>query len=69
MDELEIQKTFFHPICNKSEIDRIFNVQCAADHLLKLRAETIVDHMRLYRVYRNKALLDEKKLVFGGSIQ
>jgi hypothetical protein len=60
MDELEIQKMFFHPICNRSEIDRIFNVQSAADHLLKLRAETIVDHMRLFRVYRNKALLNEE---------
>lgn len=53
---IEIQKTFFHPICNEQEIERIFNVQNASDYLLKLRAETIVDHMRLFRVYRNKAL-------------
>ena len=56
MDETEIQKMFFHPVCNKDEINRIFNVQNAKDHLLKLRAETIVDNMRLYRVYRHKAL-------------
>jgi len=60
MNETEIQKFFFHPICNQDEIERVFNVQNSIDHLLKLRAETIVDHMRLFRVYRNKALLDEK---------
>jgi len=60
MDSIEIQKRFFYPICNPAEIERIFNVQSARDHLLKLRAETIVDHMRLFRVYRNKALRDEK---------
>lgn len=67
MDELELQKMFFHPICNRSEIERIFNVQNAADYLLKLRAETIVDHMRLYRVYRNKALRDEKNWTLEGA--
>jgi hypothetical protein len=56
MDQAEIQRQFFRPICNEQEIDRIFDVQNAADYLLKLRAETIVDHMRLFRVYRNKAL-------------
>lgn len=56
MDNIVIQRQFFRPICNEQEIDRIFNVQNASDYLLKLRAETIVDHMRLFRVYRNKAL-------------
>jgi len=56
MDEIDFQRHSFHPVCSEEEIDRIFNVQVAADHLLKLRAETIVDHMRLFRVYRNKAL-------------
>jgi len=59
MNEIEIQKMFFDPVCNKGEIERIFNPQNAKDYLLKLRAETIVDHMRLFRVYRNKALLNE----------
>lgn len=54
---IEIQKGFFHPVCNKEEIERIFNVKTAKDHLLEIRAETIVDHMRLFRVYRNKALM------------
>lgn len=60
MDEIEIRKMFFFPICNKKEIECIFNVRDAKDYLLKLRAETIVNHMRLFRVYRNKALIDEK---------
>jgi hypothetical protein len=58
MDHDQIARHFFHPVCTEAEIDRIFNVSNAADHLLRLRAETIVDHMRLYRVYRNKALAD-----------
>ena len=56
MNETEMQKMFFHPVCNNDEIERIFGVANATDYLLKLRAETIVDHMRLFRVYRNKAL-------------
>lgn len=56
MEAVNQQKLFFRPVCNAAEIERIFNVQNAKDHLLKVRAETIVDHMRLFRVYRNKAL-------------
>lgn len=58
MDDIEIQRQFFRPVCSEQEIDRIFNVHNATDYLLKLRAETIIDHMRLFRVYRNKALAD-----------
>ncbi|HES75487.1 MAG TPA: hypothetical protein ENO09_00615, partial [bacterium] len=60
MDAVDQQKLFFRRVCSSPEIERIFNVKDAKDHLLKLRAETIVDHMRLFRVYRNKALKDEK---------
>lgn len=60
MDVVDHQKLFFRPVCNSMEIERIFNVKNAKDHLLKVRAETIVDHMRLFRVYRNKALKNEK---------
>lgn len=60
MNKKEIERYFFFPICNKTEIDRIFAVRNASDYLLKLRAETIVDHMRLFRVYRNKVFRDEK---------
>ncbi len=60
MEALEAQKLFYRPVCNLDEIDRIFNVKNARDHLLKLRADTLVDNMRLFRVYRNKALSDEE---------
>jgi hypothetical protein len=56
---LELRRTFFFPVCNKAETDRILNPASGRDYLLKLRAETIVDHMRLFRVYRNKALARE----------
>lgn len=56
-----IQRQFYRPVCNESEIDRIFNISTADDYLLKIRADTIVDHMRLYRVYRNKALINERQ--------
>lgn len=53
---IEIQKRFYTPICNKEEFERIPNIETASDYLLKLRADTIVDHMRFFRVYRNKSL-------------
>lgn len=52
----EMKKVFFRPFCNEEEIERILHPRNAIDYLLKLRAETIADHMRLFRVYRNKAL-------------
>jgi len=58
---INIEKQFYRPVCNEAEIDRIFNVKDATDYLLKLRADTIVDHMRLFRVYRNYALANEGK--------
>ncbi len=58
---IEIHKQFYRPICNEEEIERIFNLKTSNDFLLKLRADTIVDHMRLYRVYRNKALSKGKE--------
>lgn len=60
MDETTFQKYAFIPVCSKAEIDRIFNVQNASDYLLKIRAETLIDHMRLFRVYRNYKIMDEK---------
>ncbi len=54
--ETLLQRQFYRPICSEPEIDRILTVQTATDHLLKLRADTIVDNMRLFRVMRNKAL-------------
>lgn len=67
LNDIEFQKGFFHPVCSKSEIDRIFNVQNAQDYLLKIRGETVVDHMRIFRVYRNKALRKGKNWSLEGS--
>ena len=55
MDNIGAYRQLYRPVCNEAEIDRIFDVRNGADHLLKLRANTIVDHMRLFRVYRNYA--------------
>jgi len=60
MENMIEQRYFYHPICNKEETEHVLNVKNAVDYLLKLRADTIVDHMRLFRVYRNKARMNEK---------
>ncbi|WP_339289778.1 hypothetical protein [Paenibacillus sp. FSL E2-0201] len=44
------EKNWFIPICNKEEINRIFNPQDASDYLLKFRAEALFDSYRLQRV-------------------
>lgn len=67
MEELEIQKMFYFPVCSKEEIERIFEVKNTADYLLKLRADTVVDHMRLFRVMRNRALRNEKDWTLTGA--
>ncbi len=59
--ELDMERRLYYPICNSKEIDRIFNVKNANDYLLKLRADTISDNMRFFRVYRNKALQNIEK--------
>ena len=50
------KRMFYSPICSEQEIDRILLPQSAQDYLLQERANIIVDHMRFFRVYRNKAL-------------
>jgi hypothetical protein len=57
MDELEtlrIRKDMYSPVCSPNEIERIFNVKNGADYLLKLRADALVDSVRLFRVYLKK---------------
>jgi len=60
MNDIDFERIQYFPICNQQEIERILNIRNAQDYLLKLRANTIVDHMRLFRVYRNKAITNEK---------
>lgn len=48
---LQEQRGWYHGICTEAEIDRILNVKNGRDHILKLRADTIVDNVRLWRVF------------------
>lgn len=55
--ERNLERMWFMNICSRSELNRIMNVQNAEDYILRLRAETIADNIRLYRVFlhvRNK---------------
>jgi len=49
--DLKLQRDWFGKICSKSELDRILNVQNAQDYILRMRAETIADNIRIYRVF------------------
>lgn len=52
---LKIQRVWYHGICSETEIDRILNVQNGDDYILKLRADTIADNIRLWRVFHHIA--------------
>lgn len=47
------------PFCTYDETLRIIDPQNASDYLLQLRANTVADNMRLFRVYRNYKILNE----------
>ena len=51
---LKSGRMFYRPFCNAEEIERIYNVQNTEDYLLKMRADEIADHVRLYRVMRRR---------------
>lgn len=53
----EIEKFFYMPACNHEEIERIFNVKSASDYLLKIRADAVADHMRIYRIFRRRVAI------------
>lgn len=63
----EYAKIFYGPFCSNDEIRRLISVQNGYDYLLKLRADTVADHMRLFRVYRNKARATPQGWTFEGS--
>ena len=56
MDQEIIAKGFYMSLCSHEEIERIFNVSSASDHLLKIRADATVDHIRIYRVFRQRMI-------------
>lgn len=45
------QRSWYEGVCSKSEIDRILHVQNGSDYILKLRADEIIDHTRLWRYF------------------
>lgn len=47
------ERLWYHNVCSPEEIDRILNVQNASDYILKLRADTIIENSRLWRVFLN----------------
>lgn len=54
MGQETIAKGFYISLCSHEEIERIFNVSSASDHLLKIRADATVDNTRIYRVFRRR---------------
>lgn len=59
MEKAKFNHWAYRPICNDNDINRIFNVADADDYLLKLRAEVVVDNMRLFRIIRNRCIQNE----------
>lgn len=52
--DLKLERDWFQRICSPDELERILNVQNADDYILRLRAETIADNIRIYRVFLHK---------------
>lgn len=52
-------------LCDADEIERIFNVSCAADYLLKLRANATVEHTRIHRVFLARMLSHQGEWSFS----
>lgn len=50
IEDLSDEEKFFYPLCNRSEINRIFNPKNSSDIFLKYRAEKVIDFQRLHRV-------------------
>jgi len=55
-DHIEIKRHFYRPFCTESEIDRVMSPQTSRDFLLKMRADYIADHMRVFRYYRRLSI-------------
>jgi hypothetical protein len=51
VEGLNEEQNMYYPICDREEIERIFDPQDADDYLLKLRADEVNDHPRIARVF------------------
>ena len=67
MNQETIQRGFYISLCNKDEIDRIFNVQSTADYLLKQRADATLHCTRIHRVFLRRCYLAGDKWNFTES--
>ncbi len=45
------QRSWYEGVCSNSEIERILHIQNASDYILKLRADEIIDHTRIWRYF------------------
>ena len=45
------QRSWYEGVCSNSEIERILHIQNASDYILKLRADEIIDHTRIWRFF------------------
>jgi hypothetical protein len=69
LNSQEFQKQFYKRLCTESEIERVFAPQNATDYLLKIRADYIIDHMRVYRFYRRRWLKMGKRYSLESSFR
>jgi len=52
-----VARMFYRSLCNQPErIERILNPITSEDHLLRIQADLLIDHTRLYRVARQRAI-------------
>jgi len=65
MEKAKFMDWAYRPFCNSDDIKRIFNVSNVEDYLLKLRAEVVVDNMRLFRIIRNRYIQNEETWDFS----
>jgi hypothetical protein len=56
---IDMERSWYFPVCSNEEIDRILDVKNADDYLLKLRADAVVDNIRLWRVMRYRYQINE----------
>lgn len=65
MDQKNIMKLPYMSLCSNEEIERIFNVSSASDHLLKIRADATVDHTRIHRVFIKRMMNAKENWCFS----
>lgn len=53
-DQLDSEKKWYAPLCNQEQISRIFNPQNGWDLVLKEQVNSVLDNMRVQRVFYDK---------------